>query len=44
MGNSIPDPLSPATGIRNSAMAIPAFRKLWNCWKLFLALYRNGIN
>ena len=30
MGNSIPDPLSPATGIRNSAMAIPAFRKLWN--------------
>jgi dTMP kinase len=30
MGNSIPDPLSSSVGIRNSVMAIPAFRKLWN--------------
>ena len=30
MGNSIPDQLSPAAGIRNNVMAIPAFRKLWN--------------
>jgi dTMP kinase len=30
MGNSIPDPLSSSVGIRNSVMAIPGFRKLWN--------------